>query len=74
MFQALRKYCKKYYEVQIIMREYLKTCKTTDDVKKVWEDFNPSILKPDMGTSVAMNTVIMMSQLKSFHADRLANA
>ena len=73
MYQALRKYCKKYYEVQIIMREYLKTCKTTDDVKKVWEDFNPSILKPNMGTSVALNTVIMMSQLKSFHADRLAN-
>ena len=56
------------------MREYLKTCKTTEDVKKVWEDFNPSILKPDMGTSVALNTVIMMSQLKSFHADRLASA
>jgi len=74
MFQALRKYCKKYYEVQIIMREYLKTCKTTDDVKKVWEDFNPSILKPDMGTSVALNTVILMSQLKSFHAERLASA
>ena len=55
------------------MREYLKTCKNTDDVKKVWEDFNPSILQINMGTSVAMNTVIMMSQLKSFHADRLAN-
>ena len=73
MYQALRKYCKKYYEVQTIMKEYLKTCKTTDDVKKVWEDFNPSILQVNMGTSVAMNTVIMMSQLKSFHADRLSN-
>lgn len=74
MYQALRKCCKKYFEVQTIMREYLKTCKTTDDVKKVWGDFNPSILQVNMGTSVAMNTVIMMSQLKSFHAGRLASA
>ena len=73
MYQALRKYCKKYYEVQTIMREYLKTCKTTDDVKKVWEDFNPSILKADIGTSVGQNIMNMMTQLKSFHTDRLAN-
>ena len=73
MYQALRKYCKKYYEVQTIMREYLKTCKTTDDVKKVWEDFNPSILKTEMGTSVGQNIMTMMTQLKSFHSDRLAN-
>ena len=73
MYQALRKYCKKYFEVQTIMKEYLKTCKTTDDVKKVWEDFNPSILKPDMGTSVGNNIMVMMTQLKSFHSDRLAN-
>ena len=73
MYQALRKYCKKFYEVQTIMREYLKTCKTTEDVKKVWEDFNPSILKADMGTSVGQNIMTMMTQLKSFHTDRLAN-
>ena len=74
MYQALRRYCRKFFEVQTTMREYLKTCKTTDDVKKVWEDFNPSILKADIGTSVGQNIMTMMTQLKSFHADRLASA
>jgi hypothetical protein len=61
---SVKKLLEEHYTNLTKMREYLKTCKDTDDVKKVWNDFNHTILNDKIGRSVSIVSSQLVDDLK----------
>lgn len=61
---SVEKLLEEHYVNLTKMREYLKTCKDTDDVKKVWNDFNYTILNEKIGTSLSIVSADLVDDLK----------
>ena len=61
---SVKKLLEEHYTNLTKMREYLKTCKDTDDVKKVWNDFNHTILNDKIGKSVSIVSSQLVDDLK----------
>ncbi len=62
---SVEKLLDEHYTNLTKMREYLKTCKDTDDVKKVWNDFNYTILNEKIGTALSIVSADLVDDLKS---------
>ena len=61
---SVRKLLEEHYTNLTKMREYLKTCKDTNDVKKVWNDFNHTILNEKIGKSLSIVSSELVDDLK----------
>ena len=60
----VKKLLEEHYTNLTKMREYLKTCRDTDDVKKVWNDFNHTILNEKIGKSLSIVSSELVDDLK----------
>ncbi len=61
---SVKKLLEEHYTNLTKMREYLKTCKDTNDVKKVWNDFNHTILNEKIGKSLSIVSSELVDDLK----------